>query len=448
MLYAPNPTPSFPTRHWAALWRNNIESLQELKQQASSTVFIAIDLEGYKESREDSSLYELSEIGITAISLSDERSLPDPPTTLPELLQGFDVQTFDIPVVGRRSTNQGFCEGFLDRDLRFSDPVLPQEVDAAIHAALESLRPTITHKPSARGSHHPKALSRPFTLIGWDLNVELSMLSRHCPLALKHFESWVDLQEIAEDVTETKRKMKMRECLLAFGLTPKRGLVRGEFNVKHRASNDTTRMVVVLLHLLAMDHGETIRFDPEMRARAAYHHAPRWREKQLHWFSRQQPPTNLYPFVSRVTLRDVKGEKLTCKVLRSEFSRFEPVAFGDDGQPEQKSTSPSGGWVCLSSVDALEEFVKEVDGLERTGGGVWQAVSAFDPEVTTAHSQQELSAQLAERKASEINIQREQGKHEKDKRKKEREKTAERDELDVLVDGMDFSLGIDENIRM
>lgn len=74
--------------------------------------------------------------------------------------------------------------------------------------------------------------------------------------------------------------------------------------------------------------------------------------------------------------------------IADSFSKYSPSAMGiHEGKREK-------GYVCLPSLDELDQFIKHTNGSSAGNGKSWDAVSEFDPQSTTSRTALELSESL------------------------------------------------------
>ena len=111
-------------------------------------------------------------------------------------------------------------------------------------------------------------------------------------------------------------------------------------------------------------------------------------------------PRELFPSAARVTWKDDNGPKLKALKLYETFSAYNPSAV----RVTRNQNPPTDrGLVCLPSLEELNLSVDQVNGLQ-CEDGVWEAVSYYDPSLTTART----AAELEEFREFELNARKEQ----------------------------------------
>ncbi|KAH8895518.1 hypothetical protein GQ53DRAFT_53004 [Thozetella sp. PMI_491] len=164
-----------------------------------------------------------------------------------------------------------------------------------------------------------RRFSNRLVLVGFDLDLELTIIASHLSQIIKYFSSWVDLQEIASAVSKTKRP-GLRDTLLALGFTSARSSIPGR-NQQHSAGNDAVRQLAVLAGLLQFQLGKDAMLQLEQKQtgpkmRRFYHHRPR--------------PKELYPFIARIRIegKDLISVFPHLPRLMALFSTYQPTAIG------------------------------------------------------------------------------------------------------------------------
>ncbi|PMB64624.1 hypothetical protein BM221_009464 [Beauveria bassiana] len=243
------------------------------------------------------------------------------------------------------------------------------------------------------------------TLVGFDLYHEFRILSRHYKRILDCFTSWVDVQELAKELMPDSRKApSLRNTLIGVGYEP-------IFPTKpassdgHDAGNDAMRCMSVLGTLLHYSPpGEDLaRAHSEYHANRCHERSKAQRAKanmqRRDLFSKECPwPAEKYPFRAKV---DLPGTYITKwqdpAVLCEYFLKYKPVAAGGN------KTKTFGGWICFASLEELELFLREVDGMEDVEGrGTWLAKTRYNPNVVQAVTKAELDEYLRDKEAAEI----------------------------------------------
>lgn len=81
------------------------------------------------------------------------------------------------------------------------------------------------------------------------------------------------------------------------------------------------------------------------------------------------------------------GSALTMRQLADSFSKHGPTAIGIHGGKNE-------GYICLHSLDELDQFIEQTDGSSAGNGQFWDAISGFDPQLTAARTVSELLESL------------------------------------------------------
>ncbi|KAK7698110.1 hypothetical protein SLS64_012885 [Diaporthe eres] len=388
-------------RPWHNLWRSNIPNLSSLKQQAGVSGFVAIDAEPW-----GNSLTDIAEIGIAFIPLVDIEALQGPPRSLDSLQTRYSIQVTKIRVAGREQGRRRKREPFIFGPTHIVEP-------DAVHETLQRLF------QSFRDALGPQAS---LTLIGFDLVFEFRVISSTYLGITEHVSSWVDLQDIIKDVSScTNRSPSMRESLIAFGLEgDEQAVLPNPDWVAHSAGTDALRITALLVNLLALspDAPPTLEIDrrPVRKwvgsARVACRHM-----KFKNQFHGRPRPRECYPFRARVTLNG--GSGFNMRQLADFFSEHGPSAIGIHGGKKNIIE----GYVCLPSLDELDQFIEQTDGSSAGNGQFWDAISEFDPQLTAARTASELLESLEAASTAVIEHKKVLRKQKKEKEKIESEET-------------------------
>lgn len=394
---------------WDSLWRSNIPNLSSLKQQAGVSGFVAIDAEPWGKS-----LTDVVEIGIAFIPLIDIEALQGPPTSLGSLQTRYPIQVSRIRVAGRKQGRSMKREPFIFGPTHIVEP-------DAVHETLQRLFQSFRDALGPQGS---------LTLIGFDLVFEFRVISSTYLGITEHVSSWVDLQEIIKDVSScTDSSPSMRESLITFGFEgDDQAILPGR--LAHSAGTDALRIIALLVNLLALSPDATLEIErqPGYKWRGTDYYA-RQQMKANNQFSGRPSPKEFYPFRARVTLNGGRG--LNMRKLADSFSKHNPSAIGHGGKKNNE------GYVCLPSLEELDQFIKQTHGSSAGSGQFWEAISEFDPELTAARTASELSEFVKAAATAAIEHKRVLR-----KQKKENEKIGSEETCSDLVDGVnDLELG-------
>lgn len=400
--------PFLKVSHWHDLWRSNIPNLSSLKQQAGVSGFVAIDAEPWGDS-----LTDIAEIGVAFIPLVDIEALQEgPPRSLDSLQSRYSIQASRIRVAGRK-------QGRRKRERFIFGPTHTVEPDA-VHETLQRLF------QSFRDALGPQAS---LTLIGFDLAFEFRVISSTYLGITEHVSSWVDLQEIIKDVSScTNRSPSMRESLIAFGFEGDDQAILPNF-MAHSAGTDALRITALLVNSLALSPDATLEIDrrPARKWPGNARLARRHRKLNNH-FKGRPIPRESYPFRARVRLNG--GSALTIRQLADSFSNYGPSAIGVHGGKNE-------GYVCLPSLDELDQFIEQTNGSSAGNGQFWDAVSEFDPQLTAARTASELLESLEAASTAAIEHKKVLRKQKKEKEKVDSEETCS----DFFDSVDDFELG-------
>ncbi|KAK2603128.1 hypothetical protein N8I77_009608 [Diaporthe amygdali] len=389
--------PFLEVSRWHDLWRSNVPNLSSLKRQAGVSGFVAIDAESWGNSRTD-----IAEIGVAFIPMVDIDALQDPPKSLDSLQARYPIQASSIRFCGREQGRRMKREGFI------FGPTHTVEPDA-VH---ETLRRLFQSFRSALGTNAS------LTLIGFDLAFEFRVISSTYLGITECFSSWVDIQEIIKDVSSCRdRSPSMREALIAFGFANDSQAILPN-RMGHSAGTDALRTIALLVKLLALSPDTAVEIERRpARKWVGTARVSRRLMKTKNQFSGRPKPRESYPFRARVRLN---GESsLTMRQLSDSFSKYNPSAIGIHGAKHE-------GYICLSGLDELHQFIEHTNGSNTANGEVWEAKSEFDPQLTSARTASELLEYLEAESAAVIE-------HKKGRRKQKKE------EIDSQEGCLDFS---------
>ncbi|KAM3518642.1 hypothetical protein MY4038_010039 [Beauveria bassiana] len=382
---------------WKDLWHNNLPDLKTTKKLSPTTIFVAIDTEPWPgQARTNSTDEAAAQIGIALLAPPADHAgkIDEPPQTLEEAQQRFHISSHSIHINGRERMGLGeiFWKGG-DENVAF---VGPDEVEDTVLNLVHTFQQQMC-----------LSLGKPLklTLVGFDLYHEFRILSRHYTRILDCFTSWVDVQELAKELMpDTSQAPSLRNTLIGVGYEP-------IFPTKpassdgHDAGNDAMRCMSVLGTLLHYSPpGEHLaRAHSEYHANRCHERSKAQRAKanmqRRDLFSNECPwPAEKYPFRAKV---DLPGTYITKwqdpAVLCEYFLKYKPVAAGGN------NSKTFGGWICFASLEELELFLREIDGMEDVEGrGTWLAKTRYNPNVVQAVTKAELDEYLREKAAAEI----------------------------------------------
>ncbi|KAI0440779.1 hypothetical protein F4803DRAFT_526178 [Xylaria telfairii] len=369
----------FKTSHWQTLWRNNLTTLDALKNSVKSPcTFVAIDFEGLR-SKKDEPL-GITDIGIAVLPFPRPTTQPtpdNPPVQSQRLQIFFEQNTIECHWLRLKGTRQ-----------------IPGPKDTCHFGQLQEIEPTTTEAVLVallKSVQQRSGLNTPLVLVGFDLFFEFVTITSHFSQILQFFSSWVDLKDIATEVSEPKNCYGLRDTLRAFGFAPGDIATSGGRN-GHNAADDTIRELAVLVNLLQLPQ-ESVPLHIETKPKKRY-------EVQRFWNGRAPGPKELYPFTARVY---IKGKLLGHLLphwahIFDIFSAYNPIAVG-------LATGGPYGWVSLSSLEGLNRLIEDVHG-KQLKGEMWNIVSKYDPSVipTTPDqlSKAKQAAQEAERERKQL----------------------------------------------
>ncbi|KAG8164677.1 hypothetical protein KVR01_004952 [Diaporthe batatas] len=386
--------PFLKVSRWHNLWRSNIPNLCSLKQQAGVSGFVAIDAEPWGDS-----LTDVVEIGIAFIPPVDIEALQGPPRSLYSLQTRYPIQVSKIRVAGREQGRGRKRESFIFGPTHIVEP-------DAVHETLQRLF------QSFRDALGPQAS---LTLIGFDLAFEFRVMSSTYLGITEHISSWVDLQEIIKDVsTRTNCSPSMRESLIAFGFEGDNRAILPK-HMAHSAGTDALRIIALLVNLLALSPDVTLEIDRRpVRKWGGTGRVARRHQKAQNQFSGRPTPKESYPFRARIRLNG--GSAFNMRKIADSFSRYGPSASGIHRAKHE-------GYVCLPSLDELDQFIEQTNGSSAGNGQFWIAISEFDPQVTASRTAPELLESLKATSAATIEQKRVLRKQKKEKEKLDSEQT-------------------------
>ncbi|KAI0386395.1 hypothetical protein F5Y04DRAFT_276003 [Hypomontagnella monticulosa] len=337
----------FKTKHWATLWQNNIPDLDALKEKSQYT-FVAIDFEGLVAEDEPIGITEIG-LAVFAPPIPTTGTIPDALTYQSQTPEIFfkqnNIESYWIKIKGRERS------GKLRDRYHFGQPL---EIDAEqVENTLTTLLQSIRNRYSG-----------PLVLVGFDLLFEFKTIALHLSQITQYFSFWVDLQEIAADVSGTKCP-GLRATLLAFGFFSNDLATRGKSN--HNAGNDAVRVLAILVNLLHLSKGDTLQIEIEQL---------RDRTTLRRFWARDRPgPKELYPFTARIRIegKHLKSLVPNCPQLFKLFSSYQPTAVG-------MTRAGNYGWVCLPTVEELNRFINDVHG-HKFKDEAWTAVTDYDSQI-------------------------------------------------------------------
>ncbi|KAK9787337.1 putative Exonuclease domain-containing protein [Seiridium cardinale] len=343
------------------------KNLDGLKEKSQHT-FVAIDFEGLiaKDER-----IGITEIGIAVLSppVSDSRISEEDLKSQGQTPQAFlaqnAIESHWIKIKGRERRERSQDRYYFGQ----AEETEAEQCETAIVSLLQAIR---------------QRFRSPLVLIGFDLVFEFKTIVSHLSQITQYFSSWVDLREIAAEISNANSP-GMKDTLLAFELFRPDLAVRGKND--HNAGNDAIRQLAVLVNLLNLRKGGRLHFD---------HHGDRVEDRdalQKFWNQTRPRPKELYPFTARIRIqgKDLISLVPNCPRLFSLFSDYQPTAVG-------MTRFGKYGWVCLPSLDELNRFITGIHGQEFKGE-IWSAFTDYNPQVLHLTRQQLREAKRAGQEA-------------------------------------------------
>ncbi|KAI6086896.1 hypothetical protein F4821DRAFT_269680 [Hypoxylon rubiginosum] len=350
MRYTKDPSHlKFRTKHWQSLWQSNIDSLASLKNNSQSA-FVAIDTEGYTKSDSIS----VAEIGIAILPLSKHVLDSSANHDLEAFFNQNSILSYCFRVEGQERREK-------QRDVyQFGQVQHIKPVD--IHSALTGLFASL------------KDQFQTLVLVGFDLSAEITLIATYLHGITQYISSWVDLQELAADISNTPSP-SMRDTLLALGFVSDGLCVRNK-GYQHCAGNDAVRELAVLAKFLVFREDTPIQIH-RASSRSSQQENPTSQPSCMFW-NRRPGPKEIFPFsaILRIPGGSLASIIKNLKGLQRIFAEYEPTAVGMNNRG-------GTGWVCLPNADRLAQFIKEVDG-QQVGGVVWNVTTDYDPKESPA----------------------------------------------------------------
>ncbi|KAH8166070.1 hypothetical protein CIB48_g2166 [Xylaria polymorpha] len=229
----------FKTKHWQTLWRNNLATLDALKNSIKSPcTFVAIDFEGLPTKKDES--LGITDIGIAILPFPrpiTQPALDTPPFQSQRLQPFFEQNTIECYWLRLKGTRQ--IPGPKDTcNFGQLQEIEPAQTEAALVALLKSVQ-------------QRSDFNTPLVLVGFDLFFEFVTITSHFSQIFQFFSSWVDLQDVVTEISEPKNCYGLRDTLRAFGFAPGDLATSGGKN-GHNAADDTVRELAVLVNLLQL----------------------------------------------------------------------------------------------------------------------------------------------------------------------------------------------------
>jgi hypothetical protein len=210
-----------------SLISGRIHDYDTFKTKTSDCLLIAFDTEFTKNLR--SSDITVSEIGLTLTTSSHNLSLPSNGTLEEFYNRNLNkINTHDIQVKNlQKSKNRENTMG----------AVTTVQSDELVAEAIKLITDAKTRNPN-----------RGVILTGFDLRVEFRWMAQQGPKLAAIFDGWFDLQDIVMDRAECWRQPSLKNCLK--GMNLEHNDTFQDWQLQHRASNDTVRCLALLTGLL------------------------------------------------------------------------------------------------------------------------------------------------------------------------------------------------------
>lgn len=373
MPYNPYPT-AFRTRNWRELYESYILDLSTLRSRAKGAVIVIIDAEPW---RFDDS--KPAELGLSLVPPLNDVNIGIP-GTLEALSHSLQLETHWLLITARERQEKHREPPRFGQRHELEDHQVEQTISDLIRSFTHR-----HHCSQPHGAHSEPGV--PIILAGFSVDFELQILSKIYPRVLRHFTSWLDLQEIAASEAAANAASRrlcpgLHQTLAACGF--KDGV--GGSRTQHNAATDTVRAAALFAYFMSMHDGERQPLSIPPSSRRPHHckrnrQLPSTPEQKPLWNGTRPTPKELYPYIARVS-RAGADLDLGTRALLDLFTAYEPVAVGI-------SKGKRYGWVCLRDIDALGRFVQAVDGSSLDDGHAWKAVSDHDPTTVPAQSLRE-----------------------------------------------------------
>lgn len=380
MIYKFCPT-AFKVAHWRCFYDSVIPTLDVARTLADDALFVVVDAEP---SSNDN--IQGSEFGISILRITGAPSMW--PTTLDDFVETFTVETHCIQVIGKPRHRR--CETH-----RFGQKhtVGIEDVEKYIISLIESYK--------ERNPITPKHL----ILVGFDLLFEFQMLSSTFHKFPNYFSSWFDTQELARLASGVdKPGLSATFAACGFGTCDSRDL--HSLCGRHNAATDTVRTAAVFTYLLSKSGDQPLKIETSNRNASLLNRKLRslpsnTPEERKLWKGRRPAPKELYPYIAKIKCSN--GATMPpAAVLFDIFTDHGLVAAATAGGNRY-------GWVCLPSVERLNEFIGAVHMSPNQKQGKWLVVSEYDPSVVPAQNMQEINQMIharAEEKREERRLKR------------------------------------------
>lgn len=373
----------FGSKRCPAFWKNNIQSLTALCQQATSqSVFIAIDFEGFLDC-ENNAYQGITDVGLAVVCPKAMRqrkpqpgSLSPPGLTLETIIEQNDISSYSFLIKGRHQTARSIKR----REPLYFDKAQWAE-EAEIEATLATLLASVRDEFSGIQGRQPTMV-----LVGYSMDAEFAVLNTMFPQIISggFFSAWIDLQEIANDMCDRGYKIGLQDALLSLGFS--RGtLSRFSKHLQHSAGNDVIRELAILVHLLHYAHlNSTSASTPTLKFWPCKYLFPRTVRQKGRGQSRPRP-FDQYPFTASVSLET--GRPML-NIARDEHALYDMFS---EYQPTATAMRPGGlyGWVCLPTEEIRAKFVADVDGKPHRDQ-VWRARALSTLELPTCSDRRKM----------------------------------------------------------
>lgn len=325
-----------------------------------------------------------AEIGLSLLPTFNVDGEEPTAWTLDSINSQYGIETHWIRVLGRDRREKGRQPNRFGKKYELEDNEVEDKVSDIIRRFIQQ-----------HGSPDRKT---PVILGGFCLHFEFCILSRLYPKVLELFTSWVDLQEVVGHVANKADGLNtpsLRETMISCGFEE---IASQRAKLLHNAATDTAQTAAVLIRVLKLQEGEKL----GIKCSALKSHPRLHRKDPLKkrvWKNRPTP-IEIFPYAAKVSRGTGFTNFDTAEPLLGLFAGHCPVAVGLSGDKKH-------GWVCLPDLDALQDFVRQVDS-STLDGDLWSVVSAYDSTVVPVKDMEELKVmkkadvhQLAEGKRAQ-----------------------------------------------
>lgn len=253
---------------------------------------------------------------------------------------------------------------------------------------------------STISGHLRRQASSNLILALFDSRSEMKWVTRCYPTLLDHFTAYVDVQRFANNASNNRRPLSLRECLIALDINEGVPVCRNKDRLRkpHRAANDVVYTLATLASLLSRpSDAALLKIAQNAKSLVLIYGRP--------WPKRMYPYTVLIRTIDRTPLPP--GLDSAGKVY-SFFSSFNPITAGT-GLTHNPRTRPeydceqlnrsfedqlSRSWICFGNRVDLDAFVLSMNHATVGGGKKIVVERFYVPGVTLANWEERKAKQL------------------------------------------------------